>query len=187
MPHTWKTLLVKYGFREYVADFDQYAVCSVCSTVYERQFAVEETRTGCISKTYEHVRFPSHRQKRMHRPCGAKLMSKTQTSKGYVLRPVRVYSVFCGEQSVAIDEVQRTYFHSWWHYSWTPGIKSDVNPLWGSLWYLHTKTWSSWSGPRHGKCAVSKICRWYMGFCGPEWLSCLCFTHVQLWNSIFHH
>lgn len=111
LPQSWKALLLRIGFAQ--AGFDQYAVCPICSTIYEMAHAVDKMRTGYRSARCSHVRCPGHRQARMRQPCGAKLLRTVPTSKGDVLRPFKVYSVR-PLISYSYSEEKRLY-RSWKH------------------------------------------------------------------------
>ena len=99
LPRTWAGLLKRIGFHK--SNFERYVVCPECSTVYELQHAIVKTRTGVQSRECQYARFPGHRQARMRKNCGAKLMKTVSTAKGEALQARKVYAFRSVHKSLA--------------------------------------------------------------------------------------
>ena len=73
-------------------NFIQYVICPRCSSVYEYGDCVKTG--GKESEQCCHVAFPKHPQVSKRKQCGALLLKKVRTGKGYSLQPIKVYPYF---------------------------------------------------------------------------------------------
>lgn len=86
-PKAQKLLGMKNAFTEYV-------VCPRCDSIYVYEDCVKNTSGRIEGKLCEHIAFPSHPQHSRRQPCNSPLLKKVRRSKGYSLKPIRVYPYY---------------------------------------------------------------------------------------------
>ena len=74
------------------SSFISFVVCPSCDSIYEYSDCIQLGSDGKQeSKLCTHVGFPNHPQSSRRTPCGALLLKKVRTKKGFVLAPIKVY------------------------------------------------------------------------------------------------
>ena len=79
-----------------------YVACPKCDSVYGYSDCFEVGRNGeKKSKCCSHIKYPNHPQRSQRKCCGARLLRKVKTKRGYSLLPMRSYPYKPLKQSIA--------------------------------------------------------------------------------------
>lgn len=82
--------------------FVKYVVCPRCHSVYEYEDCVEtKANKQNESKRCHHIAYPNHSLMSHRKRCGALLLKKVRSKRGYSLQPIKVYSYRSLKSSIA--------------------------------------------------------------------------------------
>lgn len=83
-----------------VDDFTEYVVCPDCHSIYEFKDCFEKEAGVKVSKKCCHISYPNHPQRSRRKKCGAQLLKKVNTGRGYKLVPNKVYPYYSLQKSL---------------------------------------------------------------------------------------
>ncbi len=81
-------------------EFVQYVVCPSCHSIYNYVDCVATLGGSKVSKRCSHRSYPNHPQRSRRQECGAVLLKKVRSGRGYRLVPIKVFPYFSLQKSL---------------------------------------------------------------------------------------